>query len=527
MKRILYYICLAIGLIACDTPEKKELQRPNILFAIADDASFPHMGIYGTQWVSTPAFDKVASSGLLFNRAYTPNAKCSPSRACILTGRNSWQLEEAANHVPFFPQKYGTYMELLSERGYQVGFTGKGWAPGDPGSINGTKRQLTGKAYQEMKKEVPAAHISVIDYAANFEAFLNEHPGEDPFCFWYGGFEPHRRYEYEAGVKKGGKKIEDIDKVFEFWPDNEITRNDLLDYAFEIEYFDQQLAKMLELLEERGLLENTLIVVTADNGMPFPRIKGQKYELSNHLPLAIMWKAGIQHPGRIIDDFVSFIDFAPTFLEVAETSDKLGNMEAMTGKSLLPIFNSEKSGITGLGRDHVLLGKERHDIGRPNDWGYPVRGIVKNEYLYLHNYEPQRWPAGNPETGYLNTDGSPTKTFILEGRRKGNEANPYWKWNFGKKGEEELYNIVEDPECMHNLSDNEDYSEILDQLKAQMENELKQEADPRLLGNAQVFDQYQYAQEKMRGFYDKYLSGDMPSTGWVNKSDYEKELIEE
>lgn len=100
------------------------------MFAISDDQSFPHAGAYGTNWVVTPAFVRVADEGLLFYNAYTPNAKCSPSRSILLTGRNSWQLEEAANHVPFFPAKFKTIAESLKENGYFTGYTGKGWEPG-------------------------------------------------------------------------------------------------------------------------------------------------------------------------------------------------------------------------------------------------------------------------------------------------------------------------------------------------------------------------------------------------------------
>ena len=116
--------------------------RPNILFCIADDISYPHMGAYGTQWVETPAFDRVARDGLLFTRAYTPNAKCAPSRCCILTGRNSWQLNEAGNHWPYFPLEFATYAEALSEHGYFVGFTGKGCAPVVARDAEGRPRQL-------------------------------------------------------------------------------------------------------------------------------------------------------------------------------------------------------------------------------------------------------------------------------------------------------------------------------------------------------------------------------------------------
>src|SRR5699024_4085168 len=147
--------------------------------------------------------------------------------------------------------------------------------------------------------------------------------------------------------------------------------------------------------------------------MPFPTIKGQEYAYSNHEPLAIMWKNGIKNPGRIVNDFVSFIDFAPTFLELAGLNAESVGMRPITGKSLTDILYSPKSGTVNPDRDFVLIGKERHDVGRPHDWGYPIRGIVTKDYLYLHNFKTNRWPAGNPETGYLNVDGSPTKTNIL------------------------------------------------------------------------------------------------------------------
>src|SRR5690606_12425520 len=91
-----------------------KIKPPNILFAIADDASWRSFSAYGNKWIKTPAFDEVAKKGILFQNAYTPNAKCAPSRSCILTGRNSWQLEEAANHSPHFPEKFKTYAEALA-----------------------------------------------------------------------------------------------------------------------------------------------------------------------------------------------------------------------------------------------------------------------------------------------------------------------------------------------------------------------------------------------------------------------------
>lgn len=517
----LLFITLIVNFSSC-TPQKNEIPSPpNILFAIADDASFPHMGAYGCDWVNTPAFDRVANQGILFTNAYTPNAKCSPSRACILTGRNSWQLEEAANHVPFFPTKFKTYAEALTENGYHVGYTAKGWAPGVANDVDGNPRQLTGVPYNEFKTTPPAKYISNNDYTANFKAFLNEKPAEQPFCFWYGSTEPHRAYEFRAGIEKGGKSLDEVDKVFAFWPDNDTVRADILDYAFEIEYFDQHLQKMLDILEENGELDNTLVIVTADNGMPFPRIKGQEYELSNHLPLAIMWKNGIKSPGRTVDDYVNFIDFAPTYFELTSLNPSEIGMAPIQGQSLTDIFTSEKSGIVTNNRDHVLIGKERHDIGRPNDWGYPIRGILKNGFLLINNYETDRWPAGNPETGYLNCDGSPTKTVLLNGRTNPDTFDN-WNWNFGKRPAMELYKVDEDPECMNNLADHKEFASMIDELQTQLSSELTEQGDPRMSGNGNIFDEYTYAGENVRGFYDRYMSGEKINAGWVNKSDFEE-----
>src|SRR5690606_25187747 len=133
---------------------------------------------------------------------------------------------------------------------------------------------------------------------------------------------------------KGGKSPDEIDELYKFWPDDDSVRVDLLDYAYEIEHFDRQLAKILEILKETGELDNTLILVTADNGMPFPRIKGQAYERSNHLPLAVMWKEGVRNPGRKYQQYVSFTDLAPTFLDIAGIDIAGSGMAAFEGNSL-------------------------------------------------------------------------------------------------------------------------------------------------------------------------------------------------
>lgn len=503
--------------------EHKTKKRPNILICVADDASYRHFSANGCNWIKTPNFDKIASRGILFSNAYTCNAKSAPARACLLTGRNSWQLEEAGNHIGHWPQnKYTTYMEALASNGYFTGYTGKGWAPGNSGTLNGKPRDLTGKAYQLRILTPPTSQVSNNDYVANFTDFLDENIKELSWCFWFGAKEPHREYEYGSGVSKGGFDLLKIHPTPSFWPDNEIIRNDMADYAYEVEYFDTQLGKFIEILEKRNELENTIIVVTSDNGMPFPRSKGISYEISNHMPMAVMWSKGIKKPGRVENDFINFIDIAPTIIDIAGIKNNTSGMSPITGRSFADILRNKPE----TKRSYTLIGQERHDVGRPHNQGYPVRGIIQDGFLYLYNFSPNLWPMGNPETGYLNTDGSPTKSFILNLRRTGTDKF-FWNLNFGKHPQEELYQINVDIDCILNLAESCKYKSIKEKLKKTLFRELLKQQDPRVLGKGEVFDSYPFYDENMNNFYEKSMSGDIKkqTTNWVNSTDYENESI--
>ncbi len=522
-------LLFALFTLTLSTPTTGAAERttrpPNLLFALADDWGL-HAGAYGTKWVRTPHFDRVARDGILFNQVYTPNAKCAPSRAAILTGRNSWQLKEAANHLCYFPPEFKGWGEALAENGWTVGHTTKGWGPGVAKDAKGKPRQMTGQAFNERRAKPPTTGIGNSDYAANFDDFLASASADKPWAFWYGSIEPHRGYEFGSGVAKGGKQLSDIDRVPAFWPDNATVRHDLLDYAFEIEHFDTHLGRMLAALEKRGLLDNTLVIVTSDHGMPFPRGKGSSYEYSNHVPFAAMWPAGIAGRSRVVDDHVSFIDLAPTFVELAGLSWAKTGMAESPGRSLTDIFRANRSGRINPARDHVLIGMERHDIGRPGDVGYPIRGIVKSGTLYLENYEPSRWPACNPETGYLNVDGGATKTLILEAHRA-NAADPYWALCFGRRPAVEFYDLKTDIDCVKNLATSPAPAVVAQRvaLKAAMETELKAQGDPRMFGQGAVFDRYPHSNTAHVNFYERYMKGEKLQANWVNAPDFEKTPI--
>jgi arylsulfatase A-like enzyme len=459
---------------------------PNILLAIADDWGFGHAGAYGCKWIHTPAFDRVAKSGVLFRNTFTSNPKCSPCRATMLTGRNTWQLKEAINHYSIFPRDFAVYPDVLEQAGYFSGCTGKGWGPGDYQST-GWPHNPAGREWNAVKNKPPTEGISPIDYAANFAAFLKDKPKEKPFCFWLGGHEPHRPYEDGSG-RRAGKRLEDV-VVPPYLPDNKIVRSDLLDYALEVEWFDRHVGLALDHLEKLGELENTLVLVTSDHGMPFPRVKGQIFEDGFHIPLAVCW--GNRIPGgRVVDDFINTRDYAPTFLEAAGVPAP----GTVTGSSFLNLLTSTHSGSVDASRSFMLTGKERHDIGRPNDAGYPVRAIRTAEFLYVRNYQPDRWPAGNPETGYTNVDDSPTKTFILS------RFDEFYEMSFGKRPMEELYLVQSDPANIHNLAADPKYAEVKRKLRERMEEMLRGEGDPRMLGHADFFDTIEYTGPKTHSY---------------------------
>ncbi len=464
--------------------------RPNILFIIFDDWNVNHAGAYGCDWIRTPGFDRVAREGILFRNAFTSNPKCSPCRASILTGRSTWQLEEASCHNGVFPGKFAVYPDLLEKSGYFVGLTGKGWGPGDF-RAGGFTRNPAGPSFDEYKATPPATGINRNDYSRNFQAFLEARPAGQPFCFWMGFHEPHRAYEEGSGLK-AGKSLTDV-HVPGYLPHNDLVRSDLLDYAVEVESADQHIVRALQLLEAAGELDNTLIIVTSDHGMPFPRVKGQIYEDGFHLPMALRWGQAVK-PGRTVDDFVNVRDLAPTYLELAG----LGKHPQISGTSLTPILYSDKSGTIEPSRTVMLVGKERHDLGRPHDWGYPVRAIRTPEYLYVHNYNPERWPACNPETGLGNCDASPTKSLLVE------QQDRFYDLAFGLRPAEELYRVQQDPECLINLASSPALAGIRAELRAQLERMLRDEGDPRETGNPEVFDTYQYVGGRQKS-YDAWL----------------------
>jgi N-sulfoglucosamine sulfohydrolase len=470
-------------------------ERPNVLFVITDDQSYPHASAYGSRFVETPAFDRIAREGVLFTSVYVASPGCSPSRAAFLTGRYPWQIEEAGTHASSFPAKYVVFPDLLEASGYWVGFTGKGWGPGD-WQVSGRTRNPAGLAFNEHRLEPPSGSFSPNDYAANFTEFLRQRPAGQPFYFWYGASEPHRVYEPGSGVR-AGKRLEDVE-VPGYLPDTPEVRSDLLDYALEIEWADRHLAAMLRALEEAGELENTLVVVTSDNGMPFPRAKATLYDAGIRVPMAVRW--GRRVPGgRVVEDPVSLIDFTPTILEAAGVSHP-GDYP-MTGRSLFGLLTSSASDTEDPARGAVFSGRERHSSSRYRNLGYPQRAIRSGPYLYIRNFAPERWPAGAPRRfeadgtlgpmhdGYHDIDAGPTLQ-LLTSRAADPLFHGYLHLAVGRQPAEELYDVSTDPDCLRNLALDPSSREVLSALRERLYAFLRDTGDPRVLGNGNIFETY-------------------------------------
>lgn len=442
--------------------------RPNILFCLADDWAWPHAGIYGDKVVRTPNFDRVAREGILFNYCFSAAPSCTPSRAAMLTGRYPHQLEEGSCLWGFLPNKFAVYPDLLEKSGYKAGSMRKGWGPGDF-KAGGFTRNPAGPAFP------------------NLAAFLKSVPKDAPFCFWFGSNDPHRPYDKGAGAALG-LKAENV-SVPPWWPDNVTTRNDILDYYSEVERFDREVGQMLELLERNGQLENTIVVISGDNGAPFPRCKANLYDGGTRQPLAIRWPARIKG-GQVCDDFINLMDLAPTFLESAGVKAP----EGIPGRSFFGLLTgAEKFGS----RNVVFVERERHANVRPEKEGYPARAIRTREFLYIRNFRPERWPAGDPQAysdpprPFGDCDDGPTKLFTMEHRDEAG-VKGLFELAFGKRPAEELYDLKNDPWQMTNVAGKSEYAEKRKELRSELEKWMRETSDPRAVKDDDHWDAYPY-----------------------------------
>ena len=507
-------------LVGCSTDKAKTAdKKPNILFVISDDQSFAHTSFAGSRFVNTPAFDRIAREGVYFTNCMSGSPGCAPSRSAIVTGRHHWQNEQAGQHAAPWLKKYVPFVDLLDGNGYVTGRTGKGVTPFRYARDNNDSlwraSDAAGISHSNIRYEAgndprPADKISDLNYFENFKFFMDSVRSDQPFFFWYGATEPHRAYEKDSW-KRTDKKLSDVE-VPGFFPDHDIVRGDMLDYAVEIEWFDHHLQLMLDYLEDIGELDNTIIIVTSDNGMPFPRAKANSYEYGVHVPFAVRYPKNFPG-GRVVDDPIGFADLAPTILDLTNTSHE--GMLPITGRSFRHLLESEKQGIIDDTFKYVFSGRERHSASRYQNWGYPQRAIRSKDHILIWTAKPDRWPAGDPQAikpgtdnellpmygidengvhhsdwAFTDVDESPTKSYIIENWEDEN-VRPYFDAAFAKIPEYLLFDIVNDPYCLVDLAGNPDYIGLKNDMQEALMAELTDTGDPRVVGpDKEVFDSY-------------------------------------
>jgi len=522
---MLFVTIVACGAMALARPACAAQPRWNILFCFADD-----WGRYAScyadldgrpsinQVIRTPNVDRVAREGVLFRNVFVNAPSCTPCRSSLVSGRYFFNCGRGAilqgaiwdSTIPTFPL-------LLADAGYQIGKSYKVWSPGTPADAPfGGQRfayEQAGRLPNNFSEEatrlvaagssVPEAREKILDQVrGNFVAFLADRKPDQPWLYWFGPTTTHRVWIKDSGKKLWGIEPDSLQgKLPKFLPDVPDVRQDVADYIGECQAFDAYIGVFLKKLEETGELDRTLIVLSGDHGMPgVPAGKCNLYDHGTAVALAIRVPGGKR--GRVVDDFVRLPDLAPTFMEVGGVKPPAG----LYGRSLLPVLRSDKSGQVDPERTWVITGRERH-VGRAREANlpYPMRALRTSQFVYVRNFAPDRWPMGSPGpvagaqtppadalenntfVAFADMDASPTKAWLVAHR-----DDPMWKWHydfaFGKRPDEELYDLRKDHDQINNVAADPAYAKSKQELSERLLTLLKDAADPRVTGDGQTFD---------------------------------------
>ncbi|MBF0197621.1 MAG: sulfatase, partial [Planctomycetes bacterium] len=400
--------------------------KPNILFIFADDWG-RHASIYkdlegsGTvnDVIKTPNFDQLAKEGVLFKQAYVSAPSCTPCRSSILSGMHFWQTGSASVLCSTWDFNLPAYPLIMEENGYSIGYSYKVWSPGSPrnaphggsramynkagSKMNGFSFQVTNKMNKGMDVEKAKNEI-LKEVKQNFEEFLEKNGTDKPFCYWYGPTNVHRKWQKGSGKAIWGMDPDRLKGLMPpFLPDEHDVRQDLNDYLGEVQAFDASIGVLIKKLKKEGLYKNTLIAISGDHGAPgFPHGKCNLYDFGSRVPLLVLGP-GVKG-GRVVDDFVSLPDLAPTFLQTAN----IDIPEAMSAKSLWPVLKSNNEGQVDPTRSQVYTGLERHfPTARTQGKTYPKRAIRTSDYLLIKNFKPGRDPMGE----YFGLENGKTPSF--------------------------------------------------------------------------------------------------------------------
>lgn len=441
--------------------------HPNILLLLADNWSYPHASFLGDQTVQTPNVDRLAREGTFFRHAFCPVPSCSPTRASMLTGRYAHQLGEAVNLWSSLPTEHPVFTHELRRAGYAIGYTGKGWAPGNH-IASGWSENPVGPRFPGLAE------------------FLAKREHGRPFFFWVGNLDTAiGQWDYRSDAVAGLNRLTVV--VPPHLPDTPPVRDAILAYYNGVRKFDRLVGEAYKLLERTGELDRTIIVCVSDNGWQIPRGLANCYDDGTRVPLIIRGP-GLSR-GRQVDEFVSLSELGPTLLELAGQRP----LPSMTTRSFAKLARGEPSEDL---RDAVFLERERHANVRKGDLSYPVRGIRTREYLFLLNLRPSRWPAGDPQKHqsvgpYGDVDNSPIKDLLVRGEHDP-EQGRYFSLVLGPRPAEELYELRSDPGQVNNRAADPAFAKVKAALRQRVLGWMEETKDPRLDTKDDRIDSYRY-----------------------------------
>lgn len=528
--------CLAAGVaVCCNLANGAEpADRLNILFCFADDwgryascyaklESGPSLN----QVIRTPGVDRVASEGVMFRNAFVPAPSCTPCRSALLTGRYWWNTDRGAilqgavwnATIPTFPL-------LLRDAGYHIGKSYKVWSPGTPADAPfGGQRYAYEKSgrmpnnFSEEASRMVSNGLSVAEargkileqVRGNFDSFLAARKAGQPWLYFFGPTTTHRTWIKGSGKKLWGIKPDSLrGKMSKYLPDEPEVREDVADYLGECQAFDSYVGVLMKRLAEAGELDRTLVVIAGDHGMPgVPGGKCNLYDFGTAVALVVRIPGG--RSGRVVDDFVNLMDLAPTFMEVGG----LRIPAEVSGRSLMALLRSAKSGQIDPTRDYVVTGRERHvGSAREGNLPYPMRAIRTKEYVYIRNFAPERWPMGAPyavtdpsepdahelenntRVAFPDFDASPTKAWLVQHRHEP-LGKPYFDRAFAKRPGEELYDLRSDAGQMTNVADEASFLVEKKAMARRLMKVLTDSGDPRVTGDGMKFDRSPFADPEL------------------------------
>ncbi len=516
MAKILFSaLCLTSPLLAED--------RPNIVLLFADDwgrhaSAYAALDGPGTanDIISTPNFDRIAKEGVIFRNAFVSSPSCTPCRSALVSGKHFWQTGSASILHSKWDFSQPAFPLILKENGYHIGMAYKGWGPGGPseapfGGPDARYQKAGGKFSQFsqtvtdlVKKGTPLDEAKETLYSEvrkNFDQFLSARSGDEPFFYLFGPTNTHRKWIKGSGKALWNLEPENLkEKLPPFLPDVEEIRQDFADYLGEAQAVDAGIGVIYDRLKESGELENTIIIISGDHGAPgFPYGKVNLYDFGTRVPLVIRFGKNIK-TGSTIDRLTSLIDIAPTVLDAAGITPP----EEMIGKSLIPILTGKEPHTSS--DEAVFTGRERHvPVAREGNLPYPQRAIRTKDYLFIINFEPDRWPAGDPRKiskdsipsqnelennthiTLADEDAGPTKAWMVQ-HRDDYSWKEYYDRAYGKRPEYELYDLKNDPNQIENLAGKSELKEVEVALKKRLMAELTRTKDPRVTGDRMFYE---------------------------------------